>query len=97
MLDMSWFIGFLKAGKMAWRMDEIEALRIKYKPECITTLFVGESALRSGDFFYSCKRTRFRTNIEEAIKLAKLRGDCDFFKDQMKAKLPGLPRSPNCG
>jgi hypothetical protein len=97
MLDMPRFIGFLKVGKMAWRMDEIEALTIKYKPERITTLFVGESAPRSGDFFYSWKRTRFRTNIEEAIKLAKLRGDCDFFKDQMKAKLPGLPRSPNCG
>lgn len=33
-------------------MDSVEATRFRYRPEKITTLFVGESAPISGDFFY---------------------------------------------
>jgi hypothetical protein len=33
-------------------MEAIEAARAKFRPERITTLFVGESAPSSGDFFY---------------------------------------------
>jgi len=31
----------------------VEAIRARYRPEQITTLFVGESAPHSGDFFYT--------------------------------------------
>ena len=33
-------------------MMDIEATRASYRPDRITTLFVGESAPASGDFFY---------------------------------------------
>jgi hypothetical protein len=33
-------------------MEAVEAARAKFRPERITTLFVGESAPSSGDFFY---------------------------------------------
>jgi hypothetical protein len=33
-------------------MEKVEATRAKFRPERITTLFVGESAPASGDFFY---------------------------------------------
>jgi hypothetical protein len=33
-------------------MEAVEAARAKFRPERITTLFVGESAPPSGDFFY---------------------------------------------
>ncbi|MBR0936987.1 hypothetical protein [Bradyrhizobium jicamae] len=43
-------------------MDAIEAERLRYRPERITTLFVGESAPHSGDFFYfgNTNMTRYR-------------------------------------
>lgn len=34
-------------------MSDVEALRARFRPKQITTLFVGESAPISGDFFYS--------------------------------------------
>jgi hypothetical protein len=34
-------------------MSELEELRKRFRPDCITTLFVGESAPDSGRFFYS--------------------------------------------
>jgi hypothetical protein len=33
-------------------MDKVEATRSKFRPDRITTLFVGESAPAGGDFFY---------------------------------------------
>jgi len=33
-------------------MEAVEATRARFRPERITTLFVGESAPASGDFFY---------------------------------------------
>ena len=33
-------------------MQQIEAIRAQFRPERVTTLFVGESAPISGDFFY---------------------------------------------
>ena len=33
-------------------MEAVEATRTRFRPERITTLFVGESAPASGDFFY---------------------------------------------
>jgi hypothetical protein len=37
---------------MSEDMDTVEATRARFRPERITTLFVGESAPASGDFFY---------------------------------------------
>jgi hypothetical protein len=37
---------------MSHNMEAIEATRMRFRPERITTLFVGESAPASGDFFY---------------------------------------------
>src|SRR5229473_704723 len=40
---------------MSHNMEAVEATRARFRPERITTLFVGESAPDSGDFF-----TRFK-------------------------------------
>ncbi len=37
---------------MSHNMEAVEATRARFRPERITTLFVGESAPDSGDFFY---------------------------------------------
>ncbi len=41
-------------------MSRLEELRKSFYPECITTLFVGESAPDSGRFFYSGNSSLFR-------------------------------------
>ena len=41
-------------------MNELEGLRKSFCPDCITTLFVGESAPASGRFFYSGNSSLFR-------------------------------------
>ncbi len=41
-------------------MNELEELRKSFRPGCIATLFVGESAPVSGRFFYSGNSTLFR-------------------------------------
>jgi hypothetical protein len=37
---------------MSHNLEAVEAARARFRPERITTLFVGESAPASGDFFY---------------------------------------------
>jgi hypothetical protein len=37
---------------MSHNMEAVEATRVRFRPELITTLFVGESAPASRDFFY---------------------------------------------
>jgi hypothetical protein len=51
-------------------VDKIESTRMAFRPERITTLFVGESAPASGDFFYygTSAMTRYmRRAIEEEL------------------------------
>jgi hypothetical protein len=63
-------------------MDAIEAERLRYRPERITTLFVGESAPHSGDFFYFGN-----TNMTRIMKQAiapEIANDLEFL-DRFKA------------
>ena len=53
-------------------MKDLEALRRSFRPEDIKTLFVGESAPRSGKFFYT-----HNTGLYRAIKQA-FNGSDDF-------------------
>jgi hypothetical protein len=57
----------------------VEAIRTRYRPKRITTLFVGESAPASGKFFY-CGNTAMTTNMERALTVAGLRGSGDFLE-----------------
>jgi hypothetical protein len=54
-------------------MEAVEAARAKFRPERITTLFVGESAPSSGKFFYygNTAMTRY---MRSAVELARLWG-----------------------
>src|SRR5262249_45796575 len=58
---------------------DVEATRIRYRPERITTLFVGESAPASGDFFYY-GNTMMMRSVKRAMDAAGLRSDGDFFE-----------------
>jgi hypothetical protein len=59
-------------------MDEVEAARARFRPDRITTLFVGESAPVSGDFFYY-GNTAFQRHMQRAIE-DTLGGGGDFFE-----------------
>lgn len=59
------------------RYIKIESTRLKYRPKDITTLFVGESAPASGDFFYYCKSDLYRC-MKSAMEAAGLGGNGDF-------------------
>lgn len=50
-------------------MDAVETVRKRYRPAKITTLFVGESAPHSGDFFYS-GNTRLFQQMQLAVEQA---------------------------
>jgi hypothetical protein len=58
-------------------MNGLEKLRKSFYPDCITTLFVGESAPASGRFFYSGNSSLFR-----AMKRAF--GDRESFLEDFK-------------
>jgi hypothetical protein len=63
-------------------MKAIEATRAKFRPDRITTLFVGESAPASGDFFYygNTGMTRYmRRAVESAL------GQSSDFLERFKA------------
>jgi hypothetical protein len=66
-----------KGGNMH-NMETVEAVRARYRPNRITTLFVGESAPYSGDFFY-CGNTAMLRNMRRAIEAA-IDGDGDFLE-----------------
>jgi hypothetical protein len=56
---------------------KVETTRLKYRPKKITTLFVGESAPKGGDFFYYGRSQLYR-RIREAIEAAGFGGSDDF-------------------
>src|SRR5580658_8042107 len=58
-------------------MNGLEKLRKSFHPDCVTTLFVGESAPASGRFFYSGNSSLFR-----AMKRAF--GDRETFLEDFK-------------
>jgi hypothetical protein len=60
-------------------MNKLEELRKSFHPDCITTLFVGESAPESGRFFYSSNSSLFR-----AMKRAF--GNRETFLEDFKKK-----------
>ena len=59
-------------------METVEAIRKRFIPERITTLFVGESAPHSGDFFY-CGDNAMLSHMKRAVELAFGKSD-DFLK-----------------
>jgi hypothetical protein len=86
----------------------VETVRTSYKPTPILTLFVGESAPKSGKFFY-CGNTALATYMRKAMDAAGLGGAGDFL-DRFKARgwylddlvltpinsLKGSPRMKQC-
>ena len=50
-------------------MSNVEAVRAQFRPERITTLFVGESAPHSGAFFY-LGNTGMRRHFQSAVEAA---------------------------
>jgi hypothetical protein len=58
--------------------ESIESIRAGYRPDRIKTLFVGESAPHSGDFFY-CGNTAMLRNMRLAVETSLGRTD-DFLK-----------------
>jgi hypothetical protein len=55
---------------MSHDMEAVEAIRTRFRPEPITTLFIGESAPASGDFFYygnSAMLRHMRRAVEQAL------------------------------
>ena len=63
-------------------MEDVEAVRARYRPERIKTLFVGESAPHSGAFFY-CGNTAMLRHMRSAVELAL--GESDDFLKSFKA------------
>jgi hypothetical protein len=59
-------------------MEKVETIRKRFLPVRITTLFVGESAPHSGDFFY-CGNTAMWSHVKRAVELAFGKSD-DFLK-----------------
>jgi hypothetical protein len=59
-------------------MEKVETIRKRFLPVRITTLFVGESAPHSGDFFY-CGNTAMWSHMKRAVELAFGKSD-DFLK-----------------
>lgn len=49
-------------------MDDIEAVRMRYRPKVITTLFIGESAPKNGTFFY-CGENSLLNQVRLTMKL----------------------------
>jgi len=60
-------------------MNELEGLRKSFCPDCITTLFVGESAPASGRFFYSGNSSLFRA-------MKRVFGDQESFLEDFRKK-----------
>ncbi|MFY9839764.1 MAG: hypothetical protein WAK55_25485 [Xanthobacteraceae bacterium] len=60
-------------------MMDMEGVRAQYRPQCIATLFVGESPPASGKFFYYGNTTLAR-NMRAAMTAAGLCNDDDFLE-----------------
>jgi hypothetical protein len=63
-------------------MEAVEAARARFRPERITTLFVGESAPSSGDFFYYGNNAMLR-HMQRAVE--HVLGESDNFLKSFKA------------
>ena|SRR5438477_218161 len=63
-------------------MKEVEAARARFRPAKITTLFVGESAPISGDFFYYGNNAML-SHMQRAVEQAL--GERDDFLERFKA------------
>jgi hypothetical protein len=63
---------------MAEDAETVEATRERFRPRRITTLFVGESAPHSGDFFYR-GNTAMMSHMKRAVELAFGKSD-DFLR-----------------
>jgi hypothetical protein len=59
--------------------ESVEAVRASYRPKQISTLFVGESAPNSGDFFYY-GNTALTGYMNKAMEAAGLAGAGDFLE-----------------
>jgi hypothetical protein len=70
------------AGGMSHNMDAVEAIRARFRPERITTLFVGESAPASGDFFYYGNNAML-SHIQQAVE--QVPGEDGEFLKRFKA------------
>jgi hypothetical protein len=64
---------------MSDNMESVEAVREQYRPERILTLFVGESAPHSGNFFY-LGNTALKRHMQKAMEAAGLGGSGDFLE-----------------
>lgn len=62
---------------------DVETTRVSYRPDRITTLFVGESAPASGDFFYYGNNAMLR-HMQRATEAALRPADGEFL-DRFKA------------
>jgi hypothetical protein len=67
---------------MSHDLEAIEAIRASYRPSQITTLFVGESAPVSGDFFYY-GNTALKRHVQAAVE-DSIGGDGSEFLDRFK-------------
>jgi hypothetical protein len=67
-----------KPNVAAGNMETIEEVRKRFLPRRIKTLFVGESAPHSGDFFY-CGDNAMFAHMKRAVELAFGKSD-DFLK-----------------
>jgi hypothetical protein len=65
-------------GMVNDKMEAVEAVRARYRPDQIKTLFVGESAPYSGDFFY-CGDNAMLHHMQRAVEMA-LGESSDFLK-----------------
>ena len=76
-----WAIGELDCNEVERKAAtaEVEITRLKYRPERITTLFVGESAPASGDFFYYRRSDLYRC-MKAAMEAAGLGGSGNFLE-----------------
>jgi hypothetical protein len=64
---------------MTHDIKAIEGTRARFRPERITTLFVGESAPDSGDFFYHGSNA-FQRHMQSAVEDALGKGGDGFFE-----------------
>jgi hypothetical protein len=67
---------------MSHTMEAVEATRASFRPERITTLFVGESAPASGDFFYF-GNTALQRHMQRAVE--DVLGEGGNFLDRFKS------------
>jgi hypothetical protein len=58
---------------------ETEVIRERFRPKRVLTLFVGESAPKSGKFFY-CGNTALKRYMEDVVNAAGLGADGDFLE-----------------